>query len=97
MTTRSDRYREAVLGRPIDKGCSSEIDTDDLGRFLLIEVSRFDGELWITTFDSPDDAGVYRDNQEFPEDWPRSEFYDLDTGDRYSESTKTTYVKDDAP
>lgn len=88
--TRADRFVEIIGLRSYD-GDGSRPD-DKLGRYLLVEESRFDNSLYVTSHDALDLAGSYRDCQEEPEDWIVEALYDLDTGDRYYADVTTTFV-----
>lgn len=54
-----------------------------VGRFVLVERSVYDGDLWLTGLGSPEDASDYRAHQEYPEDWTVEMLYDLATGRRF--------------
>lgn len=86
-----------VDGRPIyDQdgllgGIGAENWTLQPLRYLLVEKSRYDGELYLTTWDGPADAADYHDNQECPEDWNVESLVDLDTGLALNPTTTTTF------
>lgn len=67
------------------------VTLDNPSRFILVECSRYDGELYLTEHDDLESAATYHDSQEEPEDWPIRALYDLDTGERYSGQTAAAY------
>lgn len=80
----------------------SSTDEVHLGmRFVLVEVSKYDGSLYLTSHATPEDAAAYHDGQEEPSDWPVHELVDLDTGERHQADTvarySTTFVPDHGP
>lgn len=83
---RRRRFDELVEGEHV-------YDTDgtanltNLGRFVLIERSKFDRDIYVTDWDDPSDAADYHDTQEYPDDWPIEVLVDLDTGRRHSPTT----------
>ena len=56
-------------------------------RFLLVECSRFDNSLFLTTWATPAEAAEYHDRQEHPEDWPVLRMVDLATGEELGHAT----------
>lgn len=73
-----------------------EDETDPAKRYLLVEASRFDGALYLTSHDSPEDAATYHDTQEHPDDWPIHQFVDLETDEVIPHETTwvTTFAAD---
>lgn len=55
----------------------------DTGRWVLIENSRY-GQVWITLWNSPDEACSHHAGQEYAEDWTDAMLYDLSNGDWYA-------------
>jgi len=64
----------------------------DLRRYFLVERSRFDQSLFVTTHESLEDASRYRDNQECPEDWIVETLIDRQTGERFSPLVTTAWL-----
>jgi hypothetical protein len=62
---------------PVD----SADNVDGTERFLLIERSIYDRQLYLATYNSPEDATGAHDSQEYPEDWPILRLVDLETGE----------------
>lgn len=86
---RRQRALKAIDGRPIYSACDGALD--DLARWLLIERSVYDGELYLTSHNSPDEAADYHDFQEYVDDWIVDALVDLDTGTTRMASTQTTW------
>ena len=92
--TRRERMLDAIEGRPLEAYTEQHPDVladDDIGRWLLIEKSRFDGDLWVTTWPDPDAAAEYHDGQEYEDDWIIDVLVDLDTGDRKQPNRATEW------
>ena len=54
---------------------------DDRKRYALVEQSWYDDSYYVTTFDDPEEAAGYHDNQEYPEDWKIEGLFDRFNGD----------------
>jgi hypothetical protein len=65
--------------------------TDPSGRYLLVEVSRFDGTLLLSSHNSPEVAAAYHDGQDEPADWPVLELIDLEAGEAVPHVTEVTH------
>ena len=68
---------------------------DASGQYLLIQQSSIDGSYWLSTHDTPQQAGEYVDAEEYCGDWAIKALFDLDTGARYSAQTTTTFKRDE--
>lgn len=87
--TRAEQYKQAVGDDTVYEDL--EPDPAELEQFLLIEESRFDGEVCVTTWNTPAEAADYHDGQEYPEDWPIKKLIDLDTGNELRPVTVTEW------
>lgn len=95
-THRKDRKAEALDGLKVYEDVDAENGADP-SRFLLIEVSRFDSTVFVTSWDSVEDALAYHDGNEYPEDWPIHRIVDLDEGVEYDATdlvTTTSLVRE---
>ena len=64
---------------------------DPSGRYLLVEVSRFDGTLFLSSHESPEAAAAYHDGQDEPGDWPVHKLIDLEAGEAVPHVTEVTH------
>lgn len=64
---------------------------DDRLRYMLLEENFYDKSAFVTTFDTPEEAAVYHDGQEYPEDWRIVALVDTQTGEEYYPVTTTTW------
>mgnify|MGYP001588867352 FL=1 len=90
MTTRRERFDEYVEDNLVSIYDMELADPNE--RFLLVETSKYDGTLYLSTHDSPSDAAAYHDGGEEPEDWPGDRLIDLDTGEVYEGGTEAHYT-----
>lgn len=58
--------------------------------YILIE-ENVRGGYWLTSFDTPERAADYHDNQEYGEEWTIVELVNVETGESLSPSTETTW------
>lgn len=86
---RRRRFVELVEGEHVYDGTPH--DVTDLHRFVLIERSRFDRDIYVTDWENPADAADYHDGQEEPENWIVEELVDLDTGRRHTPTITTSW------
>lgn len=75
----------------LDSGCNRGYELIEGDRYALIEKSRCDGSVWITTWASPEQAADYHDNQEYAEDWNIEALVDLRTNKAHQATTHTTF------
>lgn len=90
--TRGERYEELIAGLDFEDPGATPHVTKVL-KYLLIEISRYDGNAWVTDYATLAEAAEYRDTQEYPEDWNVEALYDLDTGEKYWPTVKTSWEK----
>lgn len=86
-------YAEA-LNRELAKHDGNIYDHDGCDgneRYLLIESSRYDGEVCMATYASPEDAAFAHDSQEDPTDWPIKALVDLEAETELTAETTTTF------
>lgn len=90
MPTRLERFAAVIDGETI-------YNADELpeipDRFLLVERSRYDASIFVTSWETADHAAEYHDGQEEPDDWPILLLVDLDSGDRFEPTTTTSWAK----
>ena len=67
-------------------------DLKDPARWLLVEESRYDGSVWLTDAESPEEAVAAHDQQEYVEDWNVVGVVDLDTGEVIQPSATRTFL-----
>lgn len=99
---RVKRFREIVGdGEPQPENIASEEFAAHpsgcpLDRFLLVERSSHDDSIFVTSWDDPNDAADYHDNQKEPDNWRIEALYDLDSDDVRTPVASTSWeAKDD--
>jgi hypothetical protein len=70
-------------------------DLKDPARWLLVEESRYDGSVWLTDAQSPEEAVAAHDQQEYAGDWNVVGVVDLDTGEVVLPSATRTFLGED--
>ena len=93
--TRTERLQQLV-DHLHPAGDDTSLDTSDPDRYLLVEKSGHNGDLWFTLHPSLGDAATYWVGQEDPEQWSPQGAIDLDTGVRYSADISATFAADPA-
>lgn len=94
VAERAATFRKVMSADPIDDTGLYEqlLETGVANRFMLVQRSAYNDDMYFTTHDTVPDIDDYMDGEEYPDDWRVHRIIDLDSRDGGSDEDVTTSV-----